>query len=195
MKLHLGCGRTIIPGWVNLDLIPGEGVDCVADLDDVASTPLPFDDDTFDEIVGLHLIEHLRNPLAFMAEMHRVAQPGGTITFTTPYGSSDDAWEDPTHVRPYFMNSWGYFGQPFYWRADYGYRGDWDLTELQLSLHPETVKDDDGDLLDPDEVMVVIGRDRNVVSEMTAILRAVKPAREPLRELMTRPHLSLTLAD
>lgn len=194
-KLHLGCGKTIIPGWLNLDMVKGPGVDIVADLDDVAANPLPIPDGTLDEIVGLHLIEHLRNPLALMEELYRVAAPDCRVTFATPYGSSDDAWEDPTHVRPYFLGSWDYFAQPTYWRADYGYRGDWRLDEVELSLHRHAITDEAGELLDASDVMEVVARDRNVVGQMTVILRAVKPARAQDRDLMSQPKLTFTLAE
>lgn len=32
IKLHIGCGRTILKGWVNLDVAPLEGVDIIGDL-------------------------------------------------------------------------------------------------------------------------------------------------------------------
>ncbi len=32
-RLHLGYGRSPLQGWINLDLMPGDGVDVVADLD------------------------------------------------------------------------------------------------------------------------------------------------------------------
>ena len=188
MKLHLGCGRTIMPGWVNLDLVAGDGVDCVADLDDVVDNPLPFDGDTFDEILGLHLIEHLRNPLEFMQEMHRVAKDGASITFATPYGSSDDAWEDPTHVRPYFVGSWSVFSQGYYWRADYGYRGDWIVEDITVDVAEGRYAD-----VSPAVIMQDLMSLRNVGLQMTATLVAVKPTREPAQGIDPQPRLRFAL--
>ena len=66
-----------------------------------------------------------------MQELWRIAKPNAKMVIRVPHGASDDAWEDPTHVRAYFSNSFGYYSQPYYWRADYGYRGDWLHEKLQ----------------------------------------------------------------
>jgi SAM-dependent methyltransferase len=189
-RLHLGCGRTPLAGWVNLDRRPGPGVDVVADLDRCAGTPLPFADDSVDEFLGSHVLEHIRDPLPLFQELHRVARPGARATFLVPYGSSDDAFEDPTHVRQFFRHSFGYFSQPFYWRADYGYRGDWqpELVRLKVSRRRYGGRG-------AGEVLEEVERLRNVVLEMTAVLVAVKPIRSPARELQSAPRVELTLTD
>jgi SAM-dependent methyltransferase len=181
MKLNLGCGRDIRDGWVNIDSAPLTGVDHVVDFDN--KPVLPFDDDSVDESEGSHVIEHLHSPLPFMEELWRVTKPGGTVTFRCPYGSSDDADEDPTHVRRMFAGSWGYFGQPHYWRADYGYRGDWQVDTVWLAIDPQL------NHLSDDELKIAVQFQRNVVLEMVATLRAVKPAREPDRDLQQQPNV------
>jgi len=158
-------------------------VDVAADFD--ASPRLPFADGTIGYSEGSHVIEHLRNPLPFMQELHRVTRGGGTAVFRCPYGSTDDADEDPTHVRRLYAGSWGYFSQPYYHRADYGYRGDWQLTDLTLSIFAELSDATDAELYS------MIRFQRNVVSEMTAVLRCVKPVREPRRELQEKFTLNL----
>ncbi|MGR5864647.1 hypothetical protein ACT7DZ_14145 [Bacillus cereus] len=50
-KLHLGCGRTILKGWINLDMMPMEGVDVIADLNQCKVEPLPFEDNSVDEFL------------------------------------------------------------------------------------------------------------------------------------------------
>ena len=40
---------------------------------------LPFDDGTFDAVLGAHLLEHLPDPLAGLSEMSRVLRPGGLL--------------------------------------------------------------------------------------------------------------------
>ena len=149
---------------------------------------MPFDADTFDEILASHVIEHLRDPLAFMQELHRIAKPGASAVFRVPYGSSDEAFEDPTHVRPYFAGSFGYFSQPFYWRADYGYRGDWSTQKVTLIVDAARHAGKTADA-----VLAEVNSARNVVKEMVAELRAVKPIREPRAELQDRHKIVIQL--
>ena len=183
LRLNLGCGRDIREGWVNIDCAPLPGVDHVVDFD--GKPALPFDDDSVTYSEGVHVIEHLRDPLPFMEELWRVTEPGGVAVFRCPYGSTDDADEDPTHVRRMFHGSWGYFGQPHYWRADYGYRGDWQPAHVTLAMFPEF-----GECGIP-ELQSMIRFRRNVVAEMTAELRCVKPRREPVRQLQEAFELRL----
>lgn len=185
-KLHLGCGRDVRDGWVNLDLVPGQGIDVVADLDQCSSKRLPFEDDVFDEVLGSHLIEHIRNPLPMMQELHRVCREGARAVFRTPHGASDDAFEDPTHVRQYFPGSFMYFAQPMYWRADYGYRGDWQPETVYLRVRPESLEGKR-----PEQVFAEINLLRNMVVEMCVVLRCVKPIREPRRDLIARPAIEI----
>lgn len=176
MRLNLGCGRNPLDGWTNLDRIDLPGVDIVHDLTD----KLPFADDTVSEFLGTDLIEHIADPLTLMQELWRVAVDGATCTFKLPYGSSDDAWEDPTHVRPYFYNSWAYFAATTYWRAQYDYAADWqpETLTLYVKVDPES-----------DDILGQVMALRNVVGRQVVTLRAVKPARAPSREAMTQPTL------
>ena len=179
MKLHLGCGKTILPNWVNIDCFPAEGV-TVFDLARCRENKLPFPDDSVDEIFASHLIEHIPDTLSMMQELHRVAQPGCKAVFRLPYGTSSDAWEDPTHVRPYFLNSFLYFSQPAFWRADYGYKGDW-RTDRTVLLIEKAVMDHYGQR----NIGEAVTRFNNVVRELVVELSAVKPIRQPLQKLQT----------
>jgi SAM-dependent methyltransferase len=183
MKLNFGCGRDIRQGYVNVDITALPGVDHVL----IPGRPYPFADDTFDEIVMSHVVEHIAEPLPVMQELHRIAKPGAICKIACPYGSSDDAFEDPTHVRQYFKDSFHYFSQPVYWRADYLYRGDWQPERIVLLVKRDAIAGckNETDLMDR------VNRHRNVVQEMRAQLRAVKPIREPRRDLMTAPIIEL----
>lgn len=172
VKLNLGSGLDLQDGFVNVDIEAHAGA-VQADV-----MALPFADDSADAIFAFHLIEHLADPLGFMAECWRVARPGADCVLRMPHGGSDDAWEDPTHVRPYFPGSFGYFGQPHYWKATYGYRADWAVEEIRLVIRPDVERPVTSEML---------VRRRNVVHEMIVTLRAVKPARAADAALATKP--------
>jgi hypothetical protein len=184
VKLNIGCGRNIKPApWINLDSREGPGVDLVFDVEMCAEgAELPFHGNECEEFLLSHVLEHVSKPLPLMQELHRVAMPGAGLIVVCPYGSSNDADEDPTHVRRLYEGSFGYFGQPFYWRADYGYRGDWMVERLILKLQPWCNA----------QQHTAIRTQRNMVREMVAVLRAVKPIREPRQELQTSFTVELT---
>ena len=173
-RLNVGCGHTRYLDCCNVDITADVEPDIIMD---VTQRPWPFQADTFSSVYCSHLIEHLTNPLPFMEELARVCCPGAIAMFKLPYGSSDNAWEDPTHVRPYFIDSFGYFSQAAYAGADYGYRGDWSGMKRELVIKKdrgyEAFKDDLQALL----ACVMV--QRNVVDEMKVVVRNIKPIRLP----------------
>lgn len=184
-RLNIGCGRDFRETWSNLDLHPREsfrkGIDIWADLEkpplmvhDMDDQHMMVPSDSFEHMMMSHVIEHLHRPLVVLQELHRIAKPGCILEVSCPYGSSDDAFEDPTHYRQYFIGSWYYFAQGAYHKADYGYRGDWELLSLRLRCRSAALRGQtkDGQLL-------TIMRDRNIVIEQIAVLQAVKPTRPP----------------
>jgi glycosyltransferase involved in cell wall biosynthesis/SAM-dependent methyltransferase len=188
-RLNVGCGRNALAGWINLDIAKMPGVDIVADIEKCAFAPLPFESDSIDEFLLSHVIEHIHASLDLMQELYRVAKPNAKATIRVPFGGSDDAWEDPTHVRAYFTNSFGYFSQPFYWRADYGYRGDWQPYRIVFLVEERSHKE-----MTPQAILDKIYTQRNVVREMIAELTAIKPARQPVRELQVGPTIEVEFA-
>jgi SAM-dependent methyltransferase len=189
-RLNVGCGRNIQEGWVNLDSAALPGVDLVCDLERLRETPIDLPDETVGTFLLSHVIEHIRDSLGLMQELWRLAMPGAVALVRVPHGASDDAWEDPTHVRPCFINSFGYFSQPFYWRADYGYRADWQPDKVQLLVDKNRCAG-----LSPQEIFAKAQCERNVVKEMVCEMRAVKPMREPKRELIASPQIQILLVD
>lgn len=175
MRVNLGCGRTKMDGYVNVDRSRDVDPDVVLNLEDPYARHRNTSIVNVTEWLGIDLIEHIRDSLGLMEWMWERSVAGARCGFELPYGSSDDAWEDPTHVRPYYIGSWGYFGQPFYWRADYGYRGDWKLIELELWVDR------------PGVTVVDVMEKRNIVIRQRATLEAVKPARPTDRTLIEQP--------
>lgn len=182
IRLNLGCGTDIIPGWVNVDYESGKGVDLVADLNSPGKLVKHFALGSVDEFLLSHVIEHLQHPLDLMEVLWHLGKTGATATIRVPHGASDDAWEDPTHVRPYFYQSFGYFSQPYHWRSfGYGYDADWQPETVTLLVSKQ--------YLDLDAVTFFerTKHERNLVREMVAVLRKVSPPRERKRELIVPP--------
>jgi predicted SAM-dependent methyltransferase len=55
LRVNLGCGEKPMPGYINVDMRRGEGVDVLAD-----AARLPFDPGSLAEIASFHLVEHFR---------------------------------------------------------------------------------------------------------------------------------------
>ncbi len=75
-------GMKVVATELRRSYVTCEGFD-VAEVD-LDAEPLPFSDDTFDYVVNIEVVEHLRNPWGCIREMVRVAAPGGLIVITTP---------------------------------------------------------------------------------------------------------------
>lgn len=104
--LNVGCGGYIAGDAVNLDVAPLPGVDVVHDLD---VTPWPFADGEFPEVRGVQVFEHVRNPIGFMTEAHRILAPGGLLWLSVPHYQSENSFTDPTHVRHCTERTWDYW--------------------------------------------------------------------------------------
>lgn len=106
IKLNLGCGLRPKHGFFGVDLVEMDGVDVVADLNE-GLPDLP--DDSVDEIVTQHTLEHVENFMPLMRELHRIVRPGGKITITVPHFSNVFGFSDPTHVRFFGLYTMFYF--------------------------------------------------------------------------------------
>ena len=186
LKLNLGCGRDIRPGWVNVDCTPGHGVDLVFDLEKARRLELPFEPDSVNDILLSHALEHIHDVYGLMEELYRVAIHWAPLTIRVPYGASDDAWIDPTHVRCFFHGSWIAFSQPYYWRADYPYRADWQVEKVDLIVEPSFINVPAPDLLSR------IDRERNHVVEMIATMRKISPPRARKQSLLRAPSILIS---
>lgn len=96
IKLHLGCGQDILPGWINVDLRPTPGVDVIVDLnrhryalkeDGEIKTYQqfwPFRNASVDAILAEDLFEYLAQPPWIFKQCWDVLKMGGTLEFMVP---------------------------------------------------------------------------------------------------------------
>lgn len=115
-KLSVGCGHDARDGWTNLDLAPLPGVDVVHDLDDL---PLPFEDDSFDYIDCIDILEHVREFPDVVRELHRITAPGGVVHVEGPHFTSYTWPTDPTHRRAFAINTFEFFARSSMHERDY----------------------------------------------------------------------------
>ena len=101
MKLNLGCGNKIYDGYVNVDKFDLYNVDIKHDLEQF---PYPFDDNSVEEIILSHVLEHIgKDPEIFikiLKEFYRICKNQALIKILVPHPRHDDFVSDPTHVRP-----------------------------------------------------------------------------------------------
>lgn len=108
MKLNIGCGYNKIAGYVNVDQSPHCSPDVVADL----TKPWQFADNSVDEVVAIHILEHIGEEFFFvMQEIYRVCKNNALITIIVPFPRHDTFLIDPTHKRPIFPATMAMFSQ------------------------------------------------------------------------------------
>ena len=108
-KLNLGCGKNKKEGYINCDISKEVNPDKIINLE---KTPLPFKDNSIDEVLTHHTLEHINNLVPLMHEIHRICKEKAMIKISVPFYLSVGAFMDPTHKRfftpftmDYFCNS------------------------------------------------------------------------------------------
>ncbi|MEW6428527.1 MAG: methyltransferase domain-containing protein [Thermodesulfobacteriota bacterium] len=121
---NLNCARLVHPSATLFGVDIVQAADLFPDINfahaDIDREKLPFADDSFDAVVLVHVIEHLRNPFLVRDEIARVLKPGGRFYVETPNWTSTlvpsfgikreigfpaNFFDDPTHIRPWTKQS------------------------------------------------------------------------------------------
>lgn len=82
MKLHLGCGKRHIPGFVHIDAVDYPHVDHVATIDHLSF----IQDNSVDLIYNCHVLEHFKRKDVerVLREWFRVLKPDGILRIAVP---------------------------------------------------------------------------------------------------------------
>jgi len=76
MKLNIGCGKEVLPGYLNIDQFP---MSSEVKKVDVTKFPLPFNDNQFEYIRMRNILEHIpiEAQLKLIDELYRITTGGG----------------------------------------------------------------------------------------------------------------------
>ena len=104
--LDVGCGKAKFPGACGIDYAAAADADLQHDLE---TFPYPITDDSVDVVLMRNVVEHVRDIVGLMNEIHRITKPNGDVLITTPHFSSLYSYQDPTHIRHLAYDSLEYF--------------------------------------------------------------------------------------
>jgi predicted SAM-dependent methyltransferase len=97
LAVNVGPALSTRAGWVNVDIVRFPGVNCIYDC----RKDLPFSENAVRCIFTEHFLEHidyLEEAPLFLADCHRVLQPGGVIRIIVP--------DAEKYIRAYCANGW-----------------------------------------------------------------------------------------
>jgi SAM-dependent methyltransferase len=110
--LDVGCGempfRGLLPAGTKYTGLDVPRADCFGmrrhpEIEDFDGLHIPFADASFDHILCTEVLEHAEDPVALVAEMHRVLRRGGTLLATVPFSAR-------VHHAPYDYYRFTRFG-------------------------------------------------------------------------------------
>lgn len=187
MRLNLGSGLDRREGWLNVDKAAAASPDQVADLE---RFPWPWPDDSVDEALFRHSLEHLGGDpevyLGIFRELWRVCRDGAIVRIVAPHPRHDTFLSDPTHVRPITPQGLELFSRRknLEWREK-GlpntplalYLGvDFELVSVNMTPDEPWRGRLERREITPKDLAQAMRLHNNVIIEMTVELRCVKPA-------------------
>ncbi|MDM3853518.1 MAG: methyltransferase domain-containing protein [Aphanizomenon gracile PMC649.10] len=130
--IDLGCGTHKTEGFIGVDLLAADGVDVIANL----NGHFPFPDNSVDFVKAHDIIEHLPDRIHTMNEIWRILKPDGIVDISVPSTDGRGAFQDPTHVSFWNINSFMYYCQEFPaylagCQSHYGFTGEFSIVSLE----------------------------------------------------------------
>jgi len=122
-QLDICCGFKKQHNYIGVDIDINSQADIIADLNKI----WPFKDNTFNKIRAYDAIEHLINPIHIMNEIWRISKYNAEIDIFVPSTDGRGAFQDPTHVSYWNLNSFWYYviNNPILFKIgrSYGFKG------------------------------------------------------------------------
>ena len=112
MKINLGCGHRKVEGMLNID----NRIECSPDLVCDLSKTFPFEDNSIEVVRAYDFLEHIPigKTVFVMEEIYRVLKPNGEFIHFSPSTDGRGAFQDPTHVSFWNVNSFWHFMEDSY---------------------------------------------------------------------------------
>lgn len=136
--LNLGAGKQIIDGAANLDYPDW----------DAEKDPIPYMDETVDQIHAYHFLEHISDVPRMLKECQRVLVPGGHMNIVVPYYNSQLQSTDLYHKNVFCEETWcNLFNTPYYdkgrdgWRFKIGVNVIIGIVERNICLMTQLIKE------------------------------------------------------
>lgn len=128
MKLNLGSGYRYLAGYVNIDNREECNPDLVLDI----AKGFPYDDNTVDKVRAFDFLEHVETgkTIDIVEEIYRVLKPGSIFQHYTPSTDGRGAFQDPTHLSFWNINSWIYYTDNAY-RKLYNIKANFEIKTLE----------------------------------------------------------------
>ena len=118
LRLNVGSGHEVLPGFINLDVRPVPGLQARAD-----ALRLPFAAGSAAEVRAGSLLEHFEDPGRPLAELHRVLADDGRLVVRVPALGTNAAHLDPTHRYLADLFQWKRLVGAFFERVRLGSTG------------------------------------------------------------------------
>lgn len=148
-KVDICCGDRKPEGFFGIDIVPGKEVDLVADLND----PVPWQafskenntiymlkENSVEHLRAYDALEHLHCPIKQMSEIWRVCKDGARVEIFVPSTDGRGAFQDPTHVSFWNINSFMYYCVDFpeylALNQKYGFQGAFKITNISHQGEP-----------------------------------------------------------
>ena len=128
MKINLGSGYRKLDGYWNVDNREETKPDQCFDL----TLGLPYENNSVSEVRAYDILEHIPigKVVPLIEEIYRVLEPNGRFVSFTPSTDGRGAFQDPTHVSFWNINTWLYYTVDIY-RELYGIKAKFKIDTLR----------------------------------------------------------------
>jgi len=140
-KLNIGCGLRKKKEFWNIDVLEDVNPDQIVDI----TMGLPYNNNSFEEVVANYVLEQIRDSDDFiyvMNEIHRVLKPNGVFRFKVPNAEFSEAFRDPMDCRYFTPETFDHFNVKHYrWFAfQYGFKPWYEISVNPIKVTRLSVK-------------------------------------------------------